>query len=318
MPVSSPSISVVVATHNRPERLDALLESLREQTIGHDQFEVIVVDDASDPATGQVLKCQQDRGGLQLTAIRRDVSGGPGAARNEGWRAARGALVAFTDDDCAVTPGWLNVALEAAAANPGAFVQGRTIPNPAEAGSYNPFSHSVEVQQLGPWFETCNMMYPRELLELHGGFDHESFTMPGGEDTDLAWRLLRTGVEAVFAPEMLAYHAVSQLGPRGKLKMAMRWHETMLIFSRYPKEGRKTLLLGVFWRKTHLDLTRFLVALALPKRWWPLRLWLAAPYVDFMTSRQSGPLLAPWFIVHDLTEIGACIRGSIRYRTFVL
>ena len=318
MPASTPLISVVVATHNRPERLDALLESLREQEIGLDRFEVIVVDDASDPATPEVLETQIQRGGLQLTTIRRVVSGGPGAARNEGWRAASGALVAFTDDDCVVTPGWLKVALETAVEHPGAFLQGRTIPNPAEADSYNPFSHSVEVEKLGPWFETCNMVYPRELLEDHGGFDHESFTMPGGEDTDLAWRLMRTGVEAVFAPEMLAYHAVSQVGPRGKLRIAMRWHETMQIFARYPKEGRETLILGVFWRQNHLDLSRFLLALALPKRWWPLRLWLAAPYVEFMTSRKSGPILAPWFIVHDLTEMAACIRGSIRYRTFVL
>ena len=214
MSASSPRIAVVAATHNRPERLGQLLDSLREQTIPADEFEVVIVDDASGPETNAVLQEQVARGGLNLTTLRFDVSQGPGAARNLGWETARGALIAFTDDDCVVTPRWLEVALKCAEAHPGCFIQGPTTPIPAEADGYNAFSHSVFVEKLGPSFETCNIVYPRALLEQYGGFDHESFTMPGGEDTDLAWRLLEAGVEAVFAPEMTAHHAVSQIGRR--------------------------------------------------------------------------------------------------------
>lgn len=308
---------MVVSTHDRPARLDALLNSLREQTLPADEFEVVIVDNASKPPTGEVLEAQVKRGGLALRAMRRDDDRGPSAARNEGWRAATAPLIIFTDDDCVVTPRWLEVALQSAEQHPGAFLQGRTLPNPDETDGISPFSHMVVVEKLGPWFETCNIMYPRELLERVDGFDQETFTL-GGEDTDLAWRCLDIGVEPSFIPDMLAYHAVLQVGPVKKLKIAARWHVLMGIYARYPEKGRSLLLHGVFWRQSHVDLARFLLALALPKRLWPLSMWLAAPYLSFTTNRRSGPLLLPWFVVHDMTEVVACVRGSIRYKTFVL
>lgn len=318
MPASNPKIAVVAATHNRPERLDQLLDSLRAQTIPPDWFEVIIVDDASTPETSAVLQAQLDRGGLNLITLRHEISQGPGAARNLGWQTARGELIAFTDDDCAATPVWLEVALKVHEANPDAFIQGRTIANPAEVGGYNAFSHSVWVEKLGPSYETCNIVYPRDMLETHGGFDHQSFTMPGGEDTDLAWRLLEEGIEAIFAPEMLVHHAVTQIGPRGKLRIATRWHESIRLFARFPERGRSSLVHGVFWSQGHVNFFRFALALVLPRRLWPLRLWLALPYVRFAVVRRSGPLLFPWFLFHDAVEISSCVRGSIRYRTFVL
>lgn len=308
---------MVAATHNRAERLDQLLDSLREQTLASEEFEVIVVDDASGPETAAALRRQKERGGLRLRTVRRDVSGGPGGARNDGWRLAASDLIVFTDDDCVLAPRHLEVVLAASVAHPGAFIQGRTVANPAEADSYNAFSHSVWVEELGPAYQTCNIAYPRRILDELGGFDQESFTMTG-EDTDLAWRCLEAGVEAVFAPEALAYHAVMQIGWRGKLRMASRWHESILLFARYPKRGRKILHYGIFWYETHAWLARFAIAIALPKRLWPLRWWLAAPYVVHLTQRRSGPLLVPFFIVHDLVEVAACVRGSVRYRTFVL
>lgn len=310
-------ICVVAATHDRPVRLDALLNSLREQTIAADKFEVVIIDDASQPPTADVLEAQVRRPGLNLRTIRRDVAGGPGSARNAGWRSTTSPLIIFTDDDCVVTPRWLEAALAAADAHPGTFVQGRTLPNPDETDSISPFSHMISVEKLGPWFETCNIMYPRELLERVDGFDAAEFTLRG-EDTDLAWRVLDTGVEPVFAPDMLAYHAVLNVGPIEKIRIAARWHELMQVFARHPARGRSLLIHHVFWRQSHVDLARFLLALVMPKRLWPLSMWLAAPYLAFTTSRRTGPLLLPWYLAHDLTEVFACIRGSIRYKTFVL
>ena len=91
----SPLVSVVVATHNRAARLAALLESLQQQTL--EDFEVVVCDDASSDDTQDVLARPWQ---LDLRHVRRDVAGGPAKARNAGWRAARGRLIAFTDDDC--------------------------------------------------------------------------------------------------------------------------------------------------------------------------------------------------------------------------
>jgi len=85
-------LSIVVPTKNRPESLSRLLESLERQN--YRPYEVIVVDDASDVAVA-------GRDGVRL--IRREVSGGSGPARNDGFAASHGAFIAGFDDDCEVT-----------------------------------------------------------------------------------------------------------------------------------------------------------------------------------------------------------------------
>jgi len=317
-PESRPQVSVVMATHNRAVRLAEMLASLRAQTLSPDQFEVIVVDDASSDDTQRLLEAEIGQGGLDLRVVRRDVSGGPAVARNRGWRGARAALVGFTDDDCIAGPRWLEAALAVWREHPQAVVQGRTDPRPDEFHRMSPFAHTVKVHEAGPSYETCNIFYPRELLEQLGGFDEESFSMPGGEDTDLAWKAIESGRESVFAPDAQVFHAVTNLGPVGKLKLATRWHETMLCFARHPELRRRHMVKRYFWKWSHYTLLRAALACLVPRRLWPLRWWLASPYVVYLTRRRTGPLLAPWIILHDLVEIFAVVRGAIRYRVFVL
>ena len=305
-----PEIAVVSATRDRPERLGRQLAALRRQTLARERFEVIVVDDASGPETQELLASADD-----VRVVRRDTQGGPGAGRNSGWRVARAPLVAFTDDDCEATPGWLEAFLDAAQRRPGAFLQGRVLPLPAEEASFGPFSHTIRIEELTRGFETANILYPRDLLERLGGFD-ETFT-ESGEDTDLAWRAMELGAEAVFVADALAYHAVLQLGPAGMLRRAARWHEAPLVYRRHPGI-RKTLVLNLFWSRHHLDALLALVALALPRRLGLVRWCLALPYLRRLVVRRSGPVLAPYIVLHDAIEIATLLRGSLRYRTLVL
>ena len=308
-------VSVVMATHNRADRLQAMLASLREQTLPREQFEVIVVDDASNDggATRRVLD-----GEPGIRVIHRDVSGGPAVARNAGWAIARGPLIAFTDDDCRAAPQWLEAALAVADAHPGAIVQGRTDPMPEEWPDFSPFHHTLEIHEAGPSYETCNIFYPRALLDRIGGFDEENFSGPGGEDTDLAWRAIGQGVQTVFAEEAQVYHAVQWLGPIGKLKLASRWHETMLIFKRDPELRRRHMVARVFWKWEHYMLARLVLALVLPRRLTPLKYLLVAPYFDHLTNRRTGPILLPYLLLHDAVETVAVLRGAVRYRTLVI
>jgi GT2 family glycosyltransferase len=313
----TPQISVVMATHERPQRLARALAALRTQSISADAYEVVVVDDGSGPDTTGVLRQHQAGGdGPALTVLRQDPARGPAAARNLGWATARAPLVAFTDDDCEATPGWLEALIEISAAHPGAIVQGPTTANPDERDGYGPFSHTLENDTLGRGYETANILYPRALLEQLGGFDAEAFSH-AGEDTDLAWRALGRGASAAWAPDALMYHAVTHLGPRGKLRAALRWENAMLAYKRH--EGlRRTRYFGVFWNRHHFEVARGVVAVLVPRRLWWLRWMLAAPYVAYLVQRRSGPLLAPYLIVYDLLEVGSCVRGSIRYRVLVI
>jgi GT2 family glycosyltransferase len=318
-----PQAAVVFATHNRADRLAELLEGLRAQSVGTDAFEVVAVDDASGDATPQVLADAQDNGGLKLRALRLQPGRGPAAARNAGWRASDAPLVIFTDDDCVPSAAWVEAALRAHAEHPGAVIQGRTRPRPDELDDLSPFHRTLRVEHGSAFFETCNVAYPRELLERVDGFDEEAFTVPGGEDADLAHRVLDAGADAVFEPDALVYHAVSDLGPVGKLRVAWRWSETMRNFKRHPQMRRTGLFRRLFWKPPHYLLVRFLVGMAIRRRFPRLGDWLAWPYLGWLITRHheeggSGPWLAPYWLVHDLVELAAVLRGAVRYRVFIL
>jgi glycosyltransferase involved in cell wall biosynthesis len=310
-----PRISVVIATRDRPVRLAAMLRSLDEQTVPREEREVIVVDDGSSLPEMQRILDEAERSGARV--LRRASSGGPAAARNDGWRAATAPLIAFTDDDCVAASDWLERALSASTAHPGAIVQGRTDPVPEEAHLLSPFSRTRVIHELGPPFETCNVVYPRRLLEELGGFD-ETFPMPGGEDTDLAWRAIAAGTSSVFAPEARVYHAVLRLGPLGMLKDTQRWQHAVPVFARHPGLRTAQLHRGVFWSKGHADLLRFLIALPLVRRAPVVALVVAWPYLVYLLNRRTGPLLAPYLILHDLLETYAIVRGALRNRVLVI
>src|SRR5947209_721307 len=208
--MAEPLVSVVVATHNRPARLERLLESLSAQRLERHQFEVIVVDDASEQQTGQLLARWETEAALPLRTIRLEAPRGPAAARNAGWRSARAALVAFTDDDCAADPGWLSEGLRVHASEPMSIVQGATVPDPADGGALGPRTRTVSVDSLGPQYEACNIFYARALLESLDGFDERFDARAPGEDTDLAWRAIERGTATVFAPDAGGFR------PRGR------------------------------------------------------------------------------------------------------
>ncbi len=316
-----PEISVVVATHNRSRRLERLLTGLRAQSLDADRFEVVVVDDGSADDTADVLA----RAGAEwpaMTVITRARAAGPATAREEGWRAATGGVIAFTDDDCVPDPRWLEQGLTAIGENSGTFVQGRTEPDPTELDEMGPFSRTIEVAALHPAFNTCNIFYPRALLEQVGGFDDEAFDgAPGGEDCDLAWRAIATGARPVFEPDALVHHAVDRVGPLGMLRVAARWTTPMLAYARHP-ELRRDFVGGIFWKRTHYWLARTVLGLLLPARLAPLRNWLMYPYLRNIWARGrvlgGGPLLAPWYVLLDLVETLAVARAALRYRRLML
>lgn len=316
--VPAPAVSVVVATHDRPRRLKRLLAGLAAQELPVERFEVIVVDDGSGPETGRVLEDAARDGSLTLKTAGNETTLGPAAARNVGWRLARAPLVAFTDDDCVPTPRWLSAALEQAASHPDAIIQGATDPDPDERGNRSPVSHTVRQTRLGPSYETCNMFYPRTMLERLGGFDESFGPTSAGEDTDLAWRALDAGGTALFAPAALVFHAVERIGPARTLRRARRWTSCVRVIAEHP-QSRAMLELGLFWNVWHYLLLRSAVSLWGP-RW--LRRLIIARHLLALRARSAAldadMRWVPFLLLYDAVEVWAIIRGAIRYRTPVL
>jgi len=314
-----PLVSVVVATRDRAIRLEGLLDSLRRQTIEARQFEVIVVDDGSGDETRKTLARQAAAEALVLETIRLEGVG-PAVARNAGWRAARAALVAFTDDDCEVSADWLSELLAAARKSPGAILQGPTTPIPRERESLGPYTRTRSIQSVGPWYETCNIAYPQELLEKLGGFD-ERFPEALGEDTELGWRARAAGARLVFAPAAEVHHAVDYVGPMGKLREATVGIDSVLVFKLHPALRKETVALGIFRNRYLARGVLAVLGLSVARRR-SLRIVLAAPYAADLARRvraaRTGPWHAGFLIVFDLVAASSALRGAIRHRIMVL
>jgi mycofactocin glycosyltransferase len=92
-----PDVTVIVPAHDRADLLDGCLAAL-----GRDHPVVVVDDGSRNPAA---VAAVARRHGSRL--IRRDVNGGPGAARNAALRSAVTDLVAFIDSDCVPPKGWI-------------------------------------------------------------------------------------------------------------------------------------------------------------------------------------------------------------------
>jgi GT2 family glycosyltransferase len=209
----TPSVSVVIPTRDRPERLLRCLDAVRVTLRPGD--EVIVVDSASTgPQTGIVAR---ERG----ASVVRLEQPGASRARNAGWRAARHPLVAFTDDDCLPGPGWPG-ALAAAAADGIDFVTGRTCaPEPVDRPVAVKTSLTAElltVASAEPLGASNNLLVRRSALERIGGFDERlgPGTWPAAaEDLALFDRLLAAGCTGRYEPGALVVH--EQWRSRGEL-----------------------------------------------------------------------------------------------------
>ena len=310
----------MVPTRNRAQRLAGLLHALREQTLPPERFEVIVVDDGSSDGSPDVVEREARSGPLAIRLLR--LSGtGPAIARNAGWRRAEADLIAFTDDDCEPCRTWLEKAVRVADRDSGVIVQGPTLPIPRERDLLDgPFARTKLIQEQGPWFQTCNIVYPRSLLEKLGGFD-ERFPEALGEDTDLGWRALEMGVRAEFAAGAIVYHAVEELGPIGYMRHALRGSDAIYAFRRHPGLRAQTLRFGVFRNPALARLTLALAGVALARRR-PEAVLATLPYLRDLIGRSVAhdgwPLLVPYLLAYDLVQVYTSLRGSIRYRTLVI
>jgi glycosyltransferase involved in cell wall biosynthesis len=317
------AVSVVVASHARHLRLRWLLNALEEQTLDRDEWDVVVVHDYPAHTAGRVIEGHPlaEAGVLRHMAIE-PGTGSPSRQRNIGWRAARGELVAFTDDDCRPEPDWLERLLATARATPGQVVQGRTRPEPLESDVLKaPHVRTLSVKPVGPYAQTANILYPRDLLERLDGFDERAIA---GEDVGLSLRARRAGATVVAAPDAVVNHAIESHTLPGILRQNLKWRHLAYLAKQHP-EMRREFPLRVFWDADHLRTTAALAGVLGAARSRPL-LALAAPYVVHSMNRRGTALRSraisaaeiPGQAVRQVAEVAGLVAGSVRHRTLVL
>jgi GT2 family glycosyltransferase len=212
------SVSIVVPTYGRPQRLAECIGALARLDYDPARFEVIVVEDGSDRFADSEAAVRSRGEGISVRLLRK-MHGGPAAARNHGAAQSKYDLLAFTDDDCRPDPGWLSALVAPLTVSPNRVVGGSTVnaleSNPYSAASQVLVSYLSEYyRRIGePFLASNNLALSRDQYRRIGGFD-ESYALAAGEDRDFCLRCHRSGCELIQLPDAVVrhYHALSAAG----------------------------------------------------------------------------------------------------------
>lgn len=200
----SPLVSVIIPVRDDSVRLESCLEALARQENPGAAYEVLVIDNGSKDDPGSVV--------AQFPGVRMLSEPHPGAdrARNVGIRAARGAVLAFTDSDCIPHPDWIRCGVEALArlTTPG-LVAGRIevtarhpeAPTLAELHDLVLAFQQERCVRRSHYGATANILTRREVFEAVGPFREDY-----GGDAEWGLRVYRSGRPVVYADDVRVAH----------------------------------------------------------------------------------------------------------------
>lgn len=198
--------SVIIPTYKDGNSLFFVkcLESLSKQTLGVENYEVIICDN------NEILGEYKNLGGN--FKVIHEPSPGSYSARNAGLNIAKGKYIAFTDSDCYVSDDWLEKGREIL--DSGADrIAGNIILYNADGSEGSVFSRAYEkafsFNQKGNAENgssvTANLFARRELFDLVGYFNDELFS---GGDFEWNKRATDKGLSIVYSSEVIAFHPI--------------------------------------------------------------------------------------------------------------
>ena len=210
------TVSVVIPTYNVKgtvgQTLDCLLKS---DTEGFSEVEIIVIDDGSPVPVEPLVAARTVVRPFSVCCLRQKNSG-PAAARNAGFRATRGEVVIFIDDDILARPDLIRRHVQAHRARPGSVICGRCPyiePQPttplfrfmdalgydAGAGVAEEFIN-MEVVASG------QISVERPMFDSERGVYRDDLETPAAEEFELSLRLRERGIPILQATRIAALH----------------------------------------------------------------------------------------------------------------
>jgi glycosyltransferase involved in cell wall biosynthesis len=218
-------ISVVIATHNRIAHLKKALESLAIQRLHQNEYEVLVVDNASTDGT----KEEVEHFAQKHAFVKYIHENAPGAnfARNTGWKNAQGKYIAFMDDDAVADSQWLASIVscfESIRPQP-AIVGGKVLPiwesaKPSwiegkllTALSVVDYGEQPRFLKDHEYFFSVNMAFRKELLAAFGGFDvslgRVGQVLTSNDEILVAKKIRKAGGQFYYDPTANVMHHIS-------------------------------------------------------------------------------------------------------------
>lgn len=217
-------ISAIICTHNRVAYLEKAIQSLVDQTLPKEQYEIIVVDNGSTDNTKMTVESFNQFGNLRY--IYEPILG-LSQARNTGWQNAQGKYIAYLDDDAIACAEWLERivrAFETIHPQPGS-VGGKIEPiweveRPAWLSKQMERPLTIVDWRDKAAFLTedyqhlrgCNVAYPREILEKVGGFStnlgRKGSSLLSNEESLLEKYLKEQNLGSYYDPEIRVQHHI--------------------------------------------------------------------------------------------------------------
>ena len=244
---AEPLVSVVIPTRDRPRMLRDALESVARQT--YRNWEAIVVNDGG-AEVASVVRSLAPQAAARTTVVDDSVSQGAARSRNRAIRAAKGAVLAFLDDDDMFLPDHLATLVEAMAPSgaPVVYTESEAVEERIEEG------HRVEMRRG----KTHQYRFSRGLLLVRNiipianwGIRRECFERWGGFDYDLAcvedWDLLlRFSAQTPFLRVARTTTEIRvRVGTRDSVTQRIPMRPTCeLLYRRYPAGTSELIALG--------------------------------------------------------------------------
>jgi glycosyltransferase involved in cell wall biosynthesis len=275
-------VSVVIPTYNRSALLRDAVASVLAQEFAR-PFEIVIVDNNSKDDTESVARRLVDEHPRKVHYVR-ETQQGNAHARNLGVRTARGAIIAFIDDDVFVERDWLTTLTNALDSRSDlSFVGGRVLPqwsgpppswltpehwSPLALLDYGPEELIIDGERPRGLL-TANIAFRRNVFDEVGSFSphlQRVKNMIGSmEDTEFLLRVCRSGRRGLYLPQMIAkapveverlsktYHRRWHTG-HGHFYAVMRdaqWERSGFKLAGVPGHlYKQTLAHGLSWLKT--------------------------------------------------------------------
>jgi glycosyltransferase involved in cell wall biosynthesis len=205
-------LSLIICTKNRAAQLSQTLAYVGQLRSNAD-WEVIIVDSGSTDDTPRVITDFLKSATFPATTTY-EAQPGNGRGRNAGLALARGTIIAFSDDDCYLTPDYVDQVLEVFKASEIGFAGGRI-------KLYDPSDYPITIRDLdspqyfaprsfipGGTIQGANMMFRRQVLDAIDGFDN-AFGAGGlfsGDDVEACARASFAGWWGMYSPGPTVAH----------------------------------------------------------------------------------------------------------------
>jgi GT2 family glycosyltransferase len=264
-----PRVTVAVCTRERPDDIARCLHGLGR--IDYPNLDLLVVDNAPcTDATERVVRRYR-----QVRYVR-EPRPGLDWARNRAILECRGEILAYTDDDVVVDPGWVSALVDVFTADPEVMaITGLVMPHELDtdaqrlfeayggfgrgfhrkwtrAAADRPFAR--EHGGAGKFGTGANMAYRRSLFDRIGGFDPAldvGTCTHGGGDLEMFFRVLKEGHTLVYEPRAIVWHRHRREYEQLRAQIANNGIGFYAYLTRtaiaYPDERRAISRLGAWW-----------------------------------------------------------------------